>query len=292
MKKVVTHNANFHADDVFATATLDLVFDGKIEVFRSRDLEIIESGDIVYDVGGIYDPEKNRFDHHQTEGAGERENGVPYAAFGLIWKHFGSKLVSSDEILEKVDEKIVQPIDANDTGYMSPESKIPDLDNYVVDTLIKSFNPTWSESYDDSYEKFIQLVSFAKEILKREIKKAEDSVLGKEKVIYAYNNAEDKRIIVLDRGYSWRSTLTSYPEPEFVIFPAAEKGFMIQAVHKGMSGYDTRNSFPETWRGKNDKELDKVSGIENTVFCHRAGFLAGNETLEDAIKMAEMAVSK
>ena len=65
MKKLVTHNANFHADDIFATATLDLVFKSDIEVIRSRDPNIIESGDIVYDVGQIYDPERNRFDHHQ-----------------------------------------------------------------------------------------------------------------------------------------------------------------------------------------------------------------------------------
>jgi len=292
MKKVVTHNANFHADDVFATATLDLVFNGDIEVIRSRDQEIIDGGDIVYDVGGIYDPEKNRFDHHQSEGAGVRENGVPYAAFGLIWKHFGSKLVSSDDVLRKVDEKIVQPVDGNDTGYISPESRIPELDNYVVDVLIKSFNPTWSESYDDSYDRFLKLVSFAKEVLQREIKKAEDSALGKEKVVSAYQQSENKKIIILDRGYSWRSTLTSYPEPEFVIFPAAERGFMIQAVHKGLSGYDTRNSFPESWRGGNDKELEEISGVKGTVFCHRAGFLAGNETLEGAIQMAKLATEQ
>lgn len=289
MKKVVTHDANFHADDVFATATLDLVFDGGIEIIRSRNKEVIDSGDIVYDVGGIYDADKNRFDHHQTEGAGVRENGVPYAAFGLIWKHFGTNLVTSEEVWKKVDEKIVQSIDANDTGYAGPETKIKNLDNYVIDVMIKSFNPTWSESYEDSYDRFIKLVSFAKEVLKREIKRAEDSVSGKQKIIAAYEMAENKKIIVLDKGYSWREILTSYPEPEFVIFPAAIEGFMIQAVHLNMSGYETRKSFPENWRGKNDEDLVEVSGVEEATFCHRAGFLAGNKTLGGAIKMAQIA---
>ena len=80
MKRIITHNGGFHTDDVFAVATL-LIFLGEeeTEVIRSRDPEIIKTGDFVVDTGFIYDPEKNLFDHHQIEGAGERGNGIPYA---------------------------------------------------------------------------------------------------------------------------------------------------------------------------------------------------------------------
>ena len=43
----------------------------------------MDSADIVIDVGGQYDPDAGRFDHHQRGGAGERENGIPYSSFGL-----------------------------------------------------------------------------------------------------------------------------------------------------------------------------------------------------------------
>jgi uncharacterized UPF0160 family protein len=88
-KILVTHNATFHADDIFATATLSLLLGGKVKVIRTRDEEIIRTGDYVYDVGGEYDASINRFDHHQKGGAGKRENGIPYAAFGLLWKTYG-----------------------------------------------------------------------------------------------------------------------------------------------------------------------------------------------------------
>jgi uncharacterized UPF0160 family protein len=291
MKKLVTHGGNFHADDVFATAVLSLVFNGEVKIIRSYDKEVIQKGEIVYDVGRIYDPKKNKFDHHQQGGAGERENGVPYAAFGLIWKHFGEKLVSSREAWEKVDQKLVQAIDANDTGFIGSETKIDGLDNYVVDFLIKSFNPTWSESFDESLGRFLELVDLAEKVLKREIKRAEDFVKGKNEVEENYKNTKNKEIIILDKPYSWRDVLTHHEEPKFVIFPETNTGrFAIQAVPVGMSGYEVRRRFPEKWRGKDDQELENLSGISGSVFCHNYGYLCINETLEGAVEMAQKAL--
>ncbi|KAG1660405.1 UPF0160 protein MYG1, mitochondrial [Nymphon striatum] len=73
---VVTHNGNFHADDVFSVAALKSIFPS-FELIRTRDLETIAKADIVIDVGGEYDADAGRFDHHQRGGAGERENGIP-----------------------------------------------------------------------------------------------------------------------------------------------------------------------------------------------------------------------
>jgi uncharacterized UPF0160 family protein len=82
-KTIVTHNGNFHADDVFSIAAFKCIF-SSFKLIRTRDFDIIAKADIVIDVGGEYDPEAGRFDHHQRGGAGERENGIPYSSFGLI----------------------------------------------------------------------------------------------------------------------------------------------------------------------------------------------------------------
>ncbi len=34
-------------------------------VYRTRDEELLKACDIVVDVGGVYDPDAFRFDHHQ-----------------------------------------------------------------------------------------------------------------------------------------------------------------------------------------------------------------------------------
>jgi len=66
--KIITHSGNFHADDIFAVATIALILDRdgeKYEITRTRDESVIATGDYVVDVGGEHDPEIDHFDHHQ-----------------------------------------------------------------------------------------------------------------------------------------------------------------------------------------------------------------------------------
>jgi uncharacterized UPF0160 family protein len=115
---IVAHNGQFHADDVFAVATLSILIGDskKIKIIRTRDEAVIQKADYVVDVGGVYDPEKNRFDHHQKGGAGKRDNGIPYASFGLVWKKFGAQVAGSKRLAEIIDERLAAPIDAIDNG--------------------------------------------------------------------------------------------------------------------------------------------------------------------------------
>src|SRR3989344_3712170 len=98
IKTIITHNGSFHSDEVFGCAVLSILFP-KAKIIRTRDEKIIEKGDIVIDVGGIYNPKKMRFDHHQKGGAGIRKDSIPYASFGLIWKTFGLKLCKDKAIV-------------------------------------------------------------------------------------------------------------------------------------------------------------------------------------------------
>src|SRR3989344_9469736 len=174
---IVTHSSSFHTDDVFAVATLLLVLgDGvDVSVVRSRDMDIIKKGDYVVDVGGIYDPKINRFDHHQEGGAGVRPNSVPYAAFGLVWKTFGEKLVGSFAGADRIDKLIVQPIDAGDNGIQFLETKITDLHPLDIGLLTSIFYPTWKEE-DGVDGVFIKLVSYAKVIMSRAITSVRDEL--------------------------------------------------------------------------------------------------------------------
>ena len=66
-KTIATHSGCFHADDAMACMMLAKYTkefkDPKI--IRTRENEIIEKVDLVVDVGGVYDPNTNRYDHHQ-----------------------------------------------------------------------------------------------------------------------------------------------------------------------------------------------------------------------------------
>ena len=78
IKTIGTHSGKFHADDAMATAILRLLL-GDIKVIRTRDENKLRELDLVYDIS------LGEFDHHQLNKE-VRENNIPYAACGLIWR--------------------------------------------------------------------------------------------------------------------------------------------------------------------------------------------------------------
>ena len=64
--KIGTHDGTFHCDEVLGTYMLQLIYPDS-EVVRSRDQNVLNTCDIVIDVGGKYDPSKHLYDHHQRE---------------------------------------------------------------------------------------------------------------------------------------------------------------------------------------------------------------------------------
>ena len=143
-KTIATHNGNFHADDVFSIAALKSIFPS-FKLIRTRDLELIAQADIVIDVGGEYDPDADRFDHHQRGGAGERENGIPYSSFGLIWQKYGLEICQDNQdVVNAVDRGLVSTIDAIDCGYA--EGIAEGITKGIsLSQTIGMFNPTWQE---------------------------------------------------------------------------------------------------------------------------------------------------
>ena len=119
MKKVITvgtHNGEFHADEIFALSILKKIY-SNMKIIRTRDREKLKRMDFRVDVGNKYNSKTNDYDHHQKEFDLKRKNGIPYASAGLVWKHFGEKLVNSREAFDYIDGKLIQPIDAEDNGF-------------------------------------------------------------------------------------------------------------------------------------------------------------------------------
>ena len=88
---VFTHGGKFHADDVFSYALLRMIHPGLL-VRRGNEVPQDFTG-IVFDVGG------GAFDHHGNEEK-KRENGVPYAAFGLLWQQLGTAVLGDEKQAE------------------------------------------------------------------------------------------------------------------------------------------------------------------------------------------------
>ena len=167
-----THAGKFHADDVFATALLQIL---RPDIKITRGFTVPDDFDgIVYDIGF------GMFDHHQ-EPREYRANGVPYAAFGLLWRVLGPGLVGERQA-RLIDENFIQPLDLNDnTGEQ----------NSLCDA-IGFFNPVW-DSKEDQDSCFFKAVAVAKQILENQIDSANAVNRADEKVQQAYRNSRRHR---------------------------------------------------------------------------------------------------
>jgi uncharacterized UPF0160 family protein len=286
--KIVTHNGHFHADELMAVATL-LIKYPDAEVVRSRDMGEVDSADIAVDVGQVYDPEKLRFDHHQTSGAGKRPNGIPYASFGLVWRHFGEEVSGGKEEAKVVEERLVMPIDAIDNAVIISVPQFEGVREYSVGDYFESladgcYSP---EDYDAA---FFQALSLARDLIKREIKAAQVSVTSWQKVRDIYNASENKSIIVLEESLRWKRALIP-TDALFVIFPRTDGRWTARAVPKEINGFEVKKTFPLSWSGLSDGRLQGVSGVNEAFFCHRDCYLCVAATKEGAIKLAEKALN-
>lgn len=289
--KIATHPGNFHADDVFAVAVLSL-FAGPLELVRTRDEGLQSAADVRIDVGGRSDPETGDYDHHQKGGAGERENGIRYASFGLVWRRYGAQLAAGDEAAAAIDERLVQGIDANDTGQRISTSLVGDIRPLTVSGMIAAMNPAWDEDLDAEQEDtlFADAVALAARILERELAGAAAFGRAQQLVRDAIARAGDPRIIELDRNMPWREpVVTNAPDALYVIYPKSD-GWSMHAVPKVLGDFANRKDLPADWAGLSGDELADASGVPGAMFCHSARFYASAKTREDILALAHSAL--
>lgn len=291
---IVTHSGDFHPDDVFAVATLLLALGAtqdQYQIIRTREDDIIASADYVVDVGGEYDEARNRFDHHQIGGAGVRENGIPYASFGLVWKKYGEKICGSTTVARLFDERFVQGVDAMDNGVDVYKPLVSGVYPYRIENMLIAFRPTWKEDSDVD-EIFTRLVTFVQPIILREIKTLQDTEEGNQIVEKIWSESKDKRIIVMEKEYPWGDVLGAHIEPLYVVYPSQDgKTWHAKAVRKDLDSFTNRKDFPAEWAGKRDLELAKITGVPDAVFCHNKRFIVVAKTKEGVLKLVEMAVN-
>jgi uncharacterized UPF0160 family protein len=290
---IAVHSSNFHPDDVFSVALLSIVFKGKIKVVRTRSPEIYSKADFVVDVGLEYNPDKNRFDHHQEGGAGARENGIKYSSIGLLWKKYGVDVCGSEKVAKNIDNRIIQTIDADDEGVELYNPKIAGVRPFLFTDLIYATRPSWKEKDITLDEAFLKAVSYAKVLLEREIKSETDIMEAENIVDEIYKNSFDKRVIVFDNPYLPKEVLLKYPEPTFIVKPEKDGPFWrITALNKEEHAHPVRKNFPESWWGKREKELAEITSVSDATFCRNGGVFAGAKSENGAIKLAEIALEK
>lgn len=290
---IATHPGGFHADDVFAVATLGLLAGPPVDVVRTRDRGRQDQADVRVDVGGRSDPANGDFDHHQRGGAGERANGIRYASFGLVWAHHGAAIAGSPEAAAALDRRLVQGVDANDTGQTISTPLVDDVRPMTVSGVIAAMNPVWDEALSPEQEdaRFADAVAVATQLLERELTAAAAFSRAHDLVHAAIGRASDPRIVELDRNMPWReAVVTTAPEALLVAYPKSD-GWALQAVPRELGAFANRRDLPTAWAGLEGDALAAVTGVPDAVFAHAAGFYASARSREGALALAALALA-
>jgi len=332
---IVTHDGIFHADDVFAVGIIKTVFKGKghrVQIKRTRDPQIIATANFVVDVGMVDNAAGGRFDHHQWNGSepeSKRNNGKRLASAGLVWSHFGARLIETlmcemhqdgfvkpesephyksliSRVIRLVDNKLISGIDAADCGVATLG------DGMTISQIVAACNlPKWvsvpeAEAFDAAMR--IALISLVQVVISSiEEARAEQLV-----VTYVSETPRGSKVLIMPEFVPWKGALKQLAAMdgpmrdaadnlELVIFPSPEGKWMVQCVpgdelfsNKMVTiSADGRNSspgLPVEWAGLNGEKLAEVTGVEDAVFCHNGRFVAAAATREGVKQLAKLAL--
>ncbi|KAM3225865.1 hypothetical protein ACQJBY_058524 [Aegilops geniculata] len=321
-RRVGTHNGSFHCDEALGCFLIRLTsqFSGA-DVVRTRDSQILDSLEAVLDVGGVYDPSRHRYDHHQkgfNEVFGYGFN-TKLSSAGLVYKHFGKEIIAKELQLNEDHEDVhrvylaiyksfVEALDAIDNGINQYDTE--QTPKYVNNTHLSSrvgrLNPDWTDP-DQSPEKenaaFQKAMALAGSEFMESVRFHVKSWLPARSIVMecllSRGNVDPSgEIMVLDRFCPWKlhlfeleEELKTDPLTKYVLYEdERSKGWRVQAVSVAPDRFESRKALPEKWRGMRDDELSKETGIPGCVFIHMSGFIGGNKTYEGALEMARAAL--
>lgn len=289
-KRLGTHNGKFHADEVIATVILKELYD--VEITRTRDINLLNTLDIVYDVGG------KEFDHHGLDKVyRDNENATPYAASGLIWRRFGSDVIrfkypelneeEVENVFNYIDRIFIEGVDALDNGIWIDRTEIP---LFHLSNIVEKFNPNWN-SKENEDEAFYEAVNFVSVILRNSLDHRISVLAAKNNVIEAFNKRPKKEILLLDTYCPYGYTLKDLDVNNEVLYVIYPKGpnFAIQSVRN--EDNEDKKKLPLPWAGLNDEKLSEVTGVPGCVFCHTGRFIAVANSFDGIMALANIAIN-
>jgi len=305
---LITHGGKFHCDEVFAYAVLRLALGlskpGEDHtLLRTRKPELIETGDIVWDVGSQFDASANRFDHHQR-GAPQRADGTPYSSAGLVWQTYGERAVAAllepknatpfaPAIAAALDGGWVRRIDEIDNGVSAAGPVLHDSLNLAA--LVGEFNPPWDSPEASGPAAgdaaFLEAAAMVAGMLARRVEGLRAAKLAETTVLAAHGASDDPRLLVLQTGMPWKNAVFDHGLPVvFCVSPASNGNWMVDTMPPEPGSFAQRLPLPEGWAGLQGEELAAASGVGDAVFVHVRRFVGAAKSRAGAIAMARKAL--
>ena len=327
-KVIGTHSGSFQADEAMGCFLLRQLPEYRLSrIVRSRDPKILETCDIVIDVGGVYDHDKLRYDHHQRgyderfdDGKDGKGRCTKLSASGLVYRHYGKEVIKahypslSSEHLElvyvKLYNSLLEALDAIDTGVEMSSGELVYNDSTGLSSRVGRLNSRWNEVNEngeapDPDERFLQasdlcgqdFVSVMTKIVESDLPARE--VVEKSVLERLKTDASGEIICFPSGGLPWKGHLYELEKQhkldklvKFVLYTDQGGMWRVQAVTVEGTLFENRLGLPEEWRGVRDEDLEKLTNIKGCRFVHAAGFIGGNTFYEGALEMARVALQQ
>ncbi|HEV7371482.1 MYG1 family protein [Arenibaculum sp.] len=294
--RALTHSGTFHADEVTAYAVLALAEPETVprHFTRSRDPEVVARAEIVFDVGGVFDPSRHRYDHHMRERP-LRADGTPYSSAGLIWAAFGRDALRTlvpdapDGLRERLwaamDREFILPTDRIDNG-------IGEADGLSYAGLIADINPAWDDTAPDENARFLEAARLADAALRRKVAALLARLRAEDAVLAAAAAAADPRVLELPASMPWQEAAFEHGLPVlFAVYPSRPGTWRIDCMRPEPGSFGQRLPLPEAWAGLSGEALQRACGIADAGFVHPARFTGGAASREGVLAMARQALA-
>lgn len=224
-----------------------------------------------------------------------------------------------NELHGRMTQTITGPIDIEDNGEQREyfglnQSKFRPL---TINAIIQSLSLALRDedySNTDGWKAATVLVTndfeyaseFAKRIVENSIVRLYRGVMDTDFVQEVLDNLEPgSKTLVMPKISAWSQVLFSLTRRDekyyrlvedllYVVFPVPGKqnkySWMIQptkAWNRSTNKLEMKRPMAECLRGKNVDDLKTITGIATVGFVHHTGFIAGTETLEDALLLVD-----
>ncbi len=280
-----THDGSFHADEVTACSLL-LLFNliDRDKIFRTRDPDVLEKCDFVCDVGGAYDPLIRRFDHHQIDFKGSLSSA------GMVLLYLKEQKILDPHLYDTYNKTLIMGVDAHDNGIAKLEIGTSSFSQVVSNFLPIHYDAAPAETT----EAFFLAVDFVIGHLDRLRQRVAYTAQCRSLVKISMQNGG--QVLVFDESIPWMDNFFElggdvHPA-QFVIMPSGHH-WKLRGIPPSLNErMKVRCPLPEKWAGLHDKELQKISGIEGAVFCHKGRFISIWETREAALKALHLALKR
>ena len=234
IKELTVHGGLFHLDDVLCAALVRLN-NPACQIVRSNKPNLEADGlgrwRAIADVGGVYNPDRWLFDHHQDHYTPDSDPATVRAAVGRLWDVLGN-------VGYPTLTTYICAVDLHDTGVTwSPLG------------VIGSFAPNWDDQFsmDEGFERAVQHVM---ELVRQMVRKDQSAA----RAVAELNKVPvENGIAILDKFLPWQDWARNNPEVKAVVAPGRDPGTWNVNIPKG------RGTFPQSW-------LDPANKPNHLVF--------------------------